>query len=186
MKTDITQMKLNHTYKYILALMLLLFSCQKNEMAPTETITDAITFSVSSNGGYSASTRAGEDPMALISDDGKDTLVMMLSDISDISGTPDTTLTKGVPVTSSNLKSFGEKIAIRAFYENEQFINDVFVFDQNGNARTSIACYWPAAENAMVNFWSFHPKEIAQAQNYIISNDASSPSLSFYYLYSIF
>ena len=137
-----------------------------------------ITFSLTSNTGYSASTRAAEDSFVLISDDGTDSLLIQLSDASYIQDTP---ITKGALVTNNNLKEYGEKIALRAFYEGEEFVDDVFVFDENGNARTSIACYWPVAENAMVDFWSVHPMEIEQAQDYILSNDTSTPYLSFYY-----
>ena len=171
-------MKLDLKYKLTIFVSLLLLSCQNNELAPTEAVTDAITFSVSSNTGYSASTRSGGESLVLISDDYADSLLIQLSDISYNQDAP---ITKGAPVTNNNLNLYGEKIALKAFYENEQFVNDVFVFDQNGSVRTSIACYWPVAENAMVNFWSFHPKEIAQAPDYIISNDATAPSLSFYY-----
>ncbi len=171
-------MKLDLKYKLTIFISLLLLSCQRNELVPAEVITDAITFSLNSNTGYSASTRAAEESFVLISDDGADSLLIQLSDVSYIQDTP---ITKGTPVTNNNLKSFGGEIALRAFYENEQFVNDVFVFDRNGNVRTSIACYWPVAEDAMVNFWSFHPKEIADAKDYNITNDASTPSLSFYY-----
>ena len=171
-------MKLDLKYKLTIFVSLLLLSCQNYELAPTEAVTDAITFSVSSNAGYSASTRAGGESLVLISDDYADSLLIQLSDISYNQDAP---ITKGAPVTNNNLNLYGEKIALKAFYENEQIVNDVFVFDQNGSVRTSIACYWPVAENAMVNFWSFHPKEIAQAPDYIISNDATAPSLSFYY-----
>ena len=171
-------MKFDLKYKLTIFVSLLLLSCQNRELSPTEAITDAIRFSVSSNAGYSATTRAAGESLVLMSDDYTDSLLIQLSDISD---GQDATITKGTAVTSSNLKLYGEKIAIRAFYENEQFVSDVFVFDQDGSVRTSIPCYWPTAEDAMVNFWSFHPKEIADAPDYTVSNDASTPSLSFHY-----
>ena len=157
---------------------LLLLSCQRNELAPAEVMTEVIAFSLTSNTGYSASTRAAEDSFVLISDDGTDSLLIQLSDASYIQDTP---ITKGAPVTNNNLKEYGEKIALKAFYKGEEFVDDVFIFDESGNVRTSMACYWPEAENAMVDFWSFHPMEIEQAQDYILSNDASTPYLSFYY-----
>ncbi len=165
-------------YKLIIFASLLLFSCQNRELAHTEEITDVIMFSLSSNAGYSVSTRSAEESFVLMSDDATDSLLIQLSDIS---CNQDATITKGAYITNNNLKLYGEKIALRAFYENEQFVSDVFVFDQDGSVRTSIPCYWPTAEDAMVNFWSFHPKEIAQAHGYIISNDDSTPYLSFYY-----
>ena len=171
-------MKMDLKYKLIIFASLLLFSCQNRELAHTEEITDVIMFSLSSNAGYSASTRAAEDSFVLKSDDDTESLLVQLSDMP---YSQDATITKGASVTSNNLKLYGEKIALRAFYEKEQFVSDVFVFDQDGSVRTSIPCYWPAAEDAMVNFWSFHPKEIALAPNYTISNDVSTPSLSFYY-----
>lgn len=171
-------MKLDLKYKLTILVSLLLLSCQRNELVPTDVKTDTITFSLSSNAGYSASTRAVEESCVLISDDGADSLLIQLSDVSYIQDTP---VTKGIPVTNDNLKLYGEEIILKAFYEDEQFVDDVFVFDENGSARTSKACYWPVAENAMVDFWSFHPKEIAEATGYILLNDASTSSLSFYY-----
>ena len=171
-------MKTDLKYKLTILVSLLLLSCQNNELAPAEAVTDAIAFSVSSNAEYSPSTRAGGESLVLISSDGTDSLQILLSDISYSQASA---ITKGTPVTNENLNLYGEKIALRAFYENEQFVDDVFVFDQDGSVRTSVTCYWPVAENAMVDFWSFHPKEIAQAQNYVVSNDESAPSLSFYY-----
>ena len=172
-------MKLSHTYRYIIALILILFSCQKNELAPTEAITDAITFSVSSTGGYTATTRAAGESLVLISDDGEDSLVLLLTDIPE---TSDTISTKGTPVDDNNIiEQCGEQIALRAFFKDEQFINDVLVFDDNGYARTKIASYWPQEENALVDFWSFHPQNIAQHQSFKTNNNISSPSLSFYY-----
>lgn len=172
------EMKPDLKYKLTILVPLLLLSCQRNELAPNAVMTDAITFSLSSNAGYSASTRAAEESFVLICDDGTDSLLIQLSDASYIQ---DTHVTKGTPVTNNNLKDYGEKIALKAFYEGEEFVDDVFVFDENRNARTSVACYWPVAENAMVDFWSVHPIEIEQAQDYILSNDTSTPYLSFYY-----
>ena len=173
-------MKHGLKYKLTILVSLLLLSCQRNELVPSEAMTDAITFSLSSNAGYSVSTRAADESFVLISEDGTDSLLIQLSEAPYCQ---DAVITKGTPVTTSNLKSYGEDIAVRAFYNKDQFINDVFVFDEDGrSARTSIASYWPVAEKAKVDFWSFHPKEIAQtSQPLTISNDESTPSLSFYY-----
>ena len=180
MKTDITQMKLNHTYKYILALMLLLFSCQKEEVPPAEAITDAITFTLKSNGNYSASTRAGQESVALVSNDGKDTLILQLSEISDIY--TDTTTTKGTAITGNNLKEkCPEKIALQAFWGNNKFIDDVLVFDNDGSARTKTPSYWPVAEDAMVDFWSYHPKETALINNLTITNNTNTHTITLNY-----
>ena len=114
-------MKFDLKYKLTIFVSLLLLSCQNRELAPAEAITDAIRFSVSSNAGYSATTRAAGESLVLMSDDYTDSLLIQLSDISD---GQDATITKGASVTSNNLKLYGEKIALRAFYENEQFVSD--------------------------------------------------------------
>lgn len=179
-------MKLNHTYRYILALVLLLFACQKEEIAPNKPIGDSIIFSLNSiagsSQGYSASTKAADNMMVLKSEDGTDSLIINLASITETEEITDTVTTKGSPVTDNNIIDIcGGNIALRAFYKNEQFIDDILVFENDGSARTSNASYWPSAEDAMVDFWSYHPKGIGQNQNFSINNSTDSPSLSFYY-----
>ena len=179
-------MKLNHTYRYILALVLLLFACQKEEIAPKKPIGDSIIFSLSSNAGngqgYSASTKAAENTIVLKSEDGTDSLIINLASITETEEITDTATTKGSPVTDNNIIDIcGGNIALRAFYKNEQFVDDILVFENDGSARTSNASYWPSAEDAMVDFWSYHPKGIDQNQHFSISYSTDSPSLSFYY-----
>ena len=184
-------MKLVPKYKLVLLMVLLLIACQKEELVPIRDIKDIITFSINSNAdainAYTASTRAVEEPLALISEDGADTLTFDLTVTDGIytdqqSNISDTIVTKGTSVTNDNLMDVcEEQIAMKAFYQNEQFINDVLVLDESGYARTSIASYWPIAEEALVDFWSFHPKEISQSQNFTINNEETTPSLSFYY-----
>ncbi len=172
-------MKLYRKYNIILVLVLSLFSCQKEEVAPNNTKKDSITFSISGNTGggqsYSVSTRAAGEPLVLVSEDGTDSLVFQLT-------VTDTVQTKGTSVTTDNLAELcADNLAIMAYYQNVKFIDDVLVFENDGSARTSTASYWPTAEDAKVDFWSFHPKDIAGSNNITISNDADSPYFSFHY-----
>lgn len=172
-------MKLYRKYSIILVLVLSLFSCQKEEVAPNNTKKDSITFSISGNAGggqsYSVSTRAAGEPLVLVSEDGTDSLVFQLT-------VTDTVQTKGTSVTTDNLAELcADNLAIMAYYQNVKFIDDVLVFENDGSARTSTASYWPTAEDAKVDFWSFHPKDIAGSNNITINNDADSPSFAFHY-----
>ena len=178
--------KLNAKYKLVILAGLLLLGCQKEEIAPNKPIGDSIIFSLSSiagsSQGYSASTKAAENTMVLKSEDGTDSLIINLASITETEEITDTATTKGSPVTNNNIIDIcGGNIALRAFYKNEQFVDDILVFENDGSARTSNASYWPSAEDAMVDFWSYHPKGIDQNQNFSISNITDSPSLSFYY-----
>lgn len=180
--------KLDLKYKVVFVLALLLFSCHKEEPEPDRAITDTIKFSVNGNAGstqsytaYAASTKGAEDMLLLVSSNGNDTLALYLSESETVSDS-DTTATKGTPVSQNNLIEICEgEIAVRAFYKNEGFIDDVLVFEENGDATTRTASYWPVADDATVDFWSYHPKETTQAQNFTISNSETAPALSFYY-----
>ncbi|MBQ5668840.1 MAG: fimbrillin family protein [Peptococcaceae bacterium] len=178
--------KLNAKYKLVILAALLLLGCQKEEIAPKNPTGDSIIFSLSSNAGssqgYSASTKAADNMMVLKSEDGTDSLIINLTSITETEEITDTSTTKGSPVTDNNIINICEgNIALRAFYNKEQFVNDILVFENDGSARTSNASYWPSDENAMVDFWSYYPKEIDQNQKFSISNSTDSPSLSFYY-----
>lgn len=183
--------KVRKLHSMVCSLLLILtvfcFGCQDDDLAQGEVSTDAITFSLYSNdedASCSPSTRTADKPIVLVSEDGTDSLAFYLTitdtiDLGESANQAETAITRGTPITDANIASkCSGKIAIKAFYQDKDFFKDVIEFT-NGDTHTSSTHYWPAGE---VAFWSYHPKEIAEATDadFNITNE-DSPSLSFHY-----
>ena len=177
----------------ILALTFLCIGCQDQELSQGELSNDAITFALYNIGddnlSSSSKKRAVEKPIILVNEDGTDSLALYLTIADTIDwGEPilhaDKDVTRGTPINNDNMvsKCSGE-IALDAFYKNETYIEDVILLNSLTDVHTQVVHYWPIAKDAKISFWSYHPKEIDEAADaaFTINNDATSPSLSFYY-----
>lgn len=173
---------------FILVLTFICFGCQDQDLVKGEESTDAITFVLYSGDGeriHYPLTRTIEKPIVLVSEDGTDSLALYLSITDTIDlflpiPQEDTTTTRGIPITHDNLKlNCSGEIGLDAFYQNKAFIKDVILFT-DGNAHTPTTRYWPAEKDAKVDFWSYHPKDIDDADNISIVN-GTSPVLSLKY-----
>ena len=177
----------------ILALTFLCIGCQDQELSQGELSNDAITFALYNIGddnlSSSSKKRAVEKPIILVNEDGTDSLALYLTIADTIDwGEPilhaDKDVTRGTPINNDNMvsKCSGE-IALDAFYKNETYIEDVILLNSLTDVHTQVVHYWPIAKDAKISFWSYHPKEIDEAVDaaFTINNDATSPSLSFYY-----
>ena len=183
-------MKVRTLYSLLLALAFIYSGCQDKVLMQSEQGTDAIAFALYTNGEDNSSftplTRSIEKPLVLVNEDGTDSLTFYLTitdtiDLGQSSYRKDSVITRGTPITQENLVSIcSGKIALDSFYQDNPFIKDVILFNENGEAHTGITRYWPNNEGAKVAFWSYYPKEIAEATNFTISNGAN-PTLSFYY-----
>ena len=173
----------------MLTLTFFSFGCQDQELVQSEESTDAIAFALYSHGeddlSFSPLTRTLDKPLVLFNEDRTDSLTFYLTitdsiDLGQSIEKEETLATRGTLITNNNLTSCSGEISLDAFYQNTPFIKDVLLFDNNGNPHTQIKRYWPATEGAKVAFWSYHPKEIAEATDFNITH-GDSPTLSFYY-----
>ena len=175
----------------MLALPLMCYGCQTDDVVENGIGADAITFELYSNNeeqSSSPSTRAADKPIVLLSENGTDSLTLYMTvantiDLRQPTQQIDDAITRGTPITNDNLmsKCSGE-IALDAFYLDNVFIDDVLSFDGDGKAHTPTPHHWPAAKDAKIDFWSYHPKEICDAAdaNFTYLN-GDTPSLRFYY-----
>lgn len=137
-----------------------LAGCQKMEpQAPdvrTEEEDNTIIFNVNqSNSWKNQETKSG-DSMVLTTAGGEEMRleVMTYEGIDD--GMTADAGTKGAPISASNFELYDGQLALKAFWDESAFIDDILHIEETGWTAAKGKYYWPASK-ASIDFWAWAP-----------------------------
>ena len=150
---------------FLIALSIVISSCTEDDSFGGND--NAIGFSIPAQtltrSGTMVSESTGDD-MMLVSNDGKDTLVMSLS-VTDNSETPQpeqTFLTRGARINTSRLFDMcNANIGVQSFFRGEKFFGSYLSYSFGTTWTTPMTYYWPSQTEAL-DFWAWAPKTLPE------------------------